>query len=305
MVSQATVIRDSLFTNWALTGRLSKVPLDNMKEIIRFFDREQVLGNEWPKAVVVRKINAEDKENQVEDPNNIRLSDVYEITLYYRVVDVQEFSYSEALEDIEDMATETLRILDLSFSPSQGNGTFLRVQRDWTKHDHIDQAQPELRRTLTLRASKITSFDGNLFPGFGGELHFGDIGGHLYAEMYNVDTDAGYPQISEPISGTSTPLYFTGVLSGTLVADMYLSRQDIGTDPWDINQIGTVQSNGETLEATMLQTYQDGNGNVVTITTIVKVISALYQANVEDLVKFRLTAEIIDYPTTTVAVVVP
>ena len=81
MVSQATKIRDLLFNGWDLTGDLSKTETDNMKEVVYFFDRQQVEGNEQTKAVVVRKINAEGKENQVEYPNFIEIQDVYEITL--------------------------------------------------------------------------------------------------------------------------------------------------------------------------------------------------------------------------------
>lgn len=300
MASQATIIRDSLEDNWSLTGRLSKVPLDNMKEIVRFFDRQQVEGNEWPKAVVVRKINAEGKENQEEDPNNLTLRDIYEITLYYRVVDVQEISYSEALQDAEDMGTEIQRILDLSFSPSMNNGIFWNVTRDWAKHDHLDSAQPELRRTLTMRLSKKASFDGTLFEGYNGELHFDSPLGHNYSQIFNIDTVSGYPQIPEPIVGQSNPVFFTGVLDGILVADMYVHPDDIGIEEWDINQIGTVNANGEVLEAVLIQSYPNENGDTITITTDVKVTSALYIANVEDLLKFRLTAQVIDYPTTVI-----
>ncbi len=276
-----------------------------MKEIVYFFDRQQVEGNEKTKAVVVRKINAEGKENQVEYPNFIEIQDVYEITLYYRVIDVQDVSFSEALSDIELMGTETLRILELAFSPSMDNGTFWQVDRSWYKHDMLDQAQPELRRTLTMRLSKITSFDGSLFKGFGGLLHFETINGHLYTEIENINTGGfGYPQIPENIVNTNTPVFFTGVLQGTLVADMYVSPNDISaTEDFGINQIGTINTNSEVLEATLIQLYENDASPVqrVTITTKVKVISALYIANVQQMMKFSLSAQIIDYPTTTVA----
>ena len=122
MVSQATKIRDLLFNGWDLTGDLSKTETDNMKEVVYFFDRQQVEGNEQTKAVVVRKINAEGKENQVEYPNFIEIQDVYEITLYYRIIDVGDDTYSTALENVEKMGTETLDILETEFSPSMDNG---------------------------------------------------------------------------------------------------------------------------------------------------------------------------------------
>ena len=207
MVSQATTIRNLLEAEWDLPGLLSKDPSDTMKEIVYFFDRQQVEGNEQTKAVVVRKINAEGKENQVEYPNFIEIQDVYEITLYYRIADVQAESYSEGLENVELMGTEVLNILETVFSPSMDNGTFWQVNRTWHKHDHLDQAQPELRRTLTMRLSKITSFDGSLFTGYSGLLHFGTTSGHLYVNIQNIVTGGvGYSQIEEPIVNTSTPV---------------------------------------------------------------------------------------------------
>ena len=124
MVSQPTTIRNSLRTNWGLTGRLTKTPTATVTEIVKFYDREQVLGNEWPKAVVVRKINKEADENVTEHPHFTEVRDVYEITCYYRVQDVQEITFSDAIEDIEDMGSEVLRILRLTFSPSAGTGIF-------------------------------------------------------------------------------------------------------------------------------------------------------------------------------------
>jgi len=124
MVSQPTIIRNSLQTNWALTGRLTKTVTSNVSEIVRFYDREQVLGNEWPKAVVVRKINAEADENLTIHPHFTEVRDVYEITCYYRVQDVQEITFSDAIEDVEDMGSEVIRILNLTYDPSAGTGIF-------------------------------------------------------------------------------------------------------------------------------------------------------------------------------------
>jgi len=318
LVAQATVIRNILFTEWDsldnLNDRLSKVPLDtqsgdssNMKEIVYFFDRQQVEGNEHTKAIEVRKINDEDKENQTEYPNFIEIQDVYEITLLWRVTDVEPDSFSLALDDIQSMGTEVLRIMETVFSPSMDNGTFWQVDRSWIKDDMIDQAQPQLKRVLTMRLSKITSFDGSLFKGYNGLLHFGTTSGHLYVNIQNINTGGfGYSQIEEPIVNTSTPVYFTDYLSGSLTADMYVAPDEISSDIADlfaINQIGTVQSNEETFEATLIQLYDNDADPVqrITITTRVKITSVIYVANVQDMLKFSMTGEIIDYPTTTVA----
>ena len=63
MTAAATTLRDIISTEWALTGELNKVSEGDgptlMDEVVQFFDRLQVIGNEVTKAIVVEKINAE------------------------------------------------------------------------------------------------------------------------------------------------------------------------------------------------------------------------------------------------------
>ena len=104
MPSQAEVIRDLIETNWSLSGELSKTGTDAMQEIVRFFDRKQVQGNEWPKAVTVEKINDEANENRKTHPHFTEVRDKYIITCHFRVTDVEPETYSDALLNVEDMA---------------------------------------------------------------------------------------------------------------------------------------------------------------------------------------------------------
>ena len=85
MPSQAEVIKDLIETNWSLGGELSKTGTDAMEEVVRFFDRKQVQGNEWPKAVTVEKINDEADENRKVHPHFTEVRDVYRITCHFRV----------------------------------------------------------------------------------------------------------------------------------------------------------------------------------------------------------------------------
>ncbi len=239
MVSQATEIRDIIETDWSLTGRLSKVPLDNMKEIVRFFDRDQVLGNEWPKAVVVRKINDEFDENRNVHPTFDETIDKYEITLYYRVVDVQEPSYSEALDDIEEMATELQRILKLQWDPSTGLGPYFTSDYYWTKADHVDSAQPELRRTLFLTLSLLEA-PPEVYLGFKGVLAL-DVTDtvadappsvdYTYTQVYQVDITEGYEQIpyltKDTSRGRGVPYLGRGLFRGTFTAFTQGKRSDL------------------------------------------------------------------------------
>jgi len=303
MVSQATTIRNSLQTNWALTGRLTKTVTSNVSEIVRFYDRDQVLGNEWPKAVVVRKINAEADENLTIHPHFTEVRDIYEITCYYRVQDVQEITFSDAIEDIEDMGSEVQRILQITFDPSAGTGIFFVSRYEWRREDLVEGNQVDLRRTMRFTLTKIRSETPQVYEGFKGVLSFG---GHTYAEVYNTETSYGSEQIAEPITdniGTNLnkiPIYFTAQFQGGFNADMYISTLDISAaSSFGINTIGDHEGQGEVLESTFLQTYNNtvGTPETLTISTLLRVTRAIPIAFIEDLVKFRLSAEVTRYPT--------
>ncbi len=84
---------------------------------------------------------------------------------------------------------------------------------------------------------------------------------------------------------------------------MYVDPADISdSEDFGINQIGTIESNGEVNEVTLIQLYtNDANPQQrITITTKLKITSVLYVANVQDMLKFSMEGEIISYPTTTV-----
>jgi len=240
MVSQAETIRDLIFINWALGGRLSKTESDNMKEVVRFFDHWEVYGNEWPKAIVVEKINADEDENNVIHPNFTEVSDVYEIKCRFRVTDVQQVTFSESLQDVEDMAEEVQRILRLTFNPATATGTFFVTRSNWRKEDHKDQAQPEFIRILRFELTQIRSEEPEVFRGFGGVLVFdnnasqGDNkpGSNFeYTELREVDINEGYTQIEyltkDQVKGRGVPFLRRGLFRGSFTALLQAKKSDI------------------------------------------------------------------------------
>ena len=302
MASQATIIKDAIEAGWNLTGRLSKTQTATISEIVRFYDRRQVEGNEWPKAVTVEKINAEGNENFRQHPHFTEVRDVYTITAYYRVQDVQFGTYSDAIEDAEDMGAEIQRILETLYDPNATVGTFFIADHTWSKVDLLDQAQPELRRILTFTLTKIISENASVFTGFTGILIFN---AHTYEAAYNVEGNFGSPQVAEPITGNplgnKIPIYFTDPFEGKFSADMFLDSNDIGAAPHDVNVIGDHDSNGEVNEASFIQTYTNDAAETVTITTLLKITNIVPVGFKENLVKLKMVAEIIDYPTMAVA----
>lgn len=317
MVSQATEIKDLIETNWDsqdnLNDRLSKVPLDNMKEIVRFFDRNQVEGNEWPKAVVVRKINDDEKEDRTVHPNFIELTDKYEITVYYRVIDVQEQSYSEALDDVESMGTEVQRILDLEFDPSTMTGPWFTANYFWNAADHLDSNQPELRRTVKMTLYQIVGIGDKVYSGFDGTLIFdtsdssGDnlpVSDFTYQAVTNVAIEEGWQQISyltkDQTSGSAgVPFLGRGAFAGTFVALTYANQDDLeGTTLDKIPQMYLPQTNtslslaGEQGDVVFAYNTTNPAGSVITTKSFLKISNIQMVSGDKELVQYKITGNL-------------
>ena len=310
MTSQATTIRDIIESNWSLTGRLSKTPLDNMKEIVRFFDREQVFGNEWPKALTVKKINDDEKEDRTVYPNYIELIDKYEITVFYRVVDVQELSYSEALQDIEDMATELQRILDTVFDPATMTGPWFTANYFWLARDHVDSAQPELRRTVRLTLYQLAGTDDKFYTGLDGMLIFDttDSSGdnlpganYEYQAVTNVTSQEGYEQISyltkDKTQGHGIPYLGRGAFAGTFEAMTFAHQDNLEGDTLDkIPKIYLPQNLspliGEQADVVYLYSTTNAAGSVITQKSFMKIVTIQLVTSDQSLVQYRISGQL-------------
>jgi len=310
LTSQAEIIRDLLFDNWSLTGELSKTPLENMKEIVYFIDRKQVEGNEQTKVITVEKINAQEGEDSVVHPNFTEQTDKYVITLYYRVVDVQQVSYSTALDNIEQMATETDRILKLNFDPSTTTGPFYTKSMRWEQSDFTDQAQPQLERKMFFILANVISENPEVFTGYGGVLIFDtsdSSGDNLpatdfeYTELVDVDINEGFTQIpyltkDVLTNGRGVPYYQRGLYSGNFVANINAKKSDIeGTTAEKIYNIFKTQSLspliGQNIKAVLLHTLNDfETPTPATFTTksFMKISQIQKLASDKEIVSFRL-----------------
>lgn len=313
MVSQAEIIRDLIETNWSLTGRLSKTESASMKEVVRFFDRWEVEGNEWPKAVVVEKINADEDENNTIHPNFTEVMDVYEIKCRYRVWDVQQITFSEALEDVEDMAKEVQRILRLVFDPATATGTFFVTRSNWRKEDHRDQAQPELIRILRFELTQIKSEEPQVFRGFGGVLLFDNSASqgdskpgsdYEYTELRDVLIKEGYTQIDyltkDQAKGRGVPFLRRGLFRGSFTALLQAKKDDI-VNAGTINllsEIYKIQTSSPSINQNAEVVFLNANQNQETIPKTLTTTSFMIIENMEKidgdeaLLAYRLTGKL-------------
>jgi len=313
MVSQAETIRNLLFDNWSLGGELSKVPLDNMKEIVYFYDRKQVEGNEQTKAITVEKINAEANENIIDHPSFSEVQDWYVITIYYRAVDVQQTTFSDALSNVDLMGQEIRRILQINYEPSTTTGQFFLSKSRWTKKDMVDQAQPELIRAMEFQLTQITSNEPQVYKGYGGVLIFDvtdpSAGGddeplinYEYTELSDVVMNEGYVQIpyltkDKITNGLGVPYMQRGMFAGQFVATIMAKKDDIGGTTaekiYNLIKVNTQTPRvGQNTDAVFLHDVTNNESPTPSIfqtKSFMKISNIEKMGSVEGLIEFRLT----------------
>jgi len=263
MVAAATTLRDTIDSNWNLTGLLSKVVTGAgptlMDEIVRFFDRKQVVGNEVPKSVTVEKINDEGNETVIKHPTFNEVSDIYEITVYYRLVDVDAANFSTSLDNIENMAAEVTRILKTVYNPTTlpALGIYFMTSYTWSNEDMYQGNQPELRRRLRFQLTTITSDNTEAYTGLSGVLIFdtsaseGDSkpgADYTFVDVEGVKIREGYGLIplltKDTTKGVGVPFQTRGLFSGTFTARIIAVRSNIlGSTIEKIQNIYKVQNN--------------------------------------------------------------
>lgn len=320
--SQAQTIQELLFNNWSLTGELAKQTIGNMTEPVRFFDRGQVPGNKFPKAVVVQKINALGNENIIEHPRFFEQSDIFEITCFLQVTDSGDDEFSDWIDFMEQMTGEVTRILKTQFSPSSGTGEFFRTTTGWSRDDTFLPDDPELTRTLQFTLTRILSNDPEVFVGYPGQLgtsgvlvfsvvgSVGDskpVSDYIYTQTERIQIIQGWRNIpyltTNGTSETGVPIYYRGQYGGRFSCNMFLKKSDI--TPFTLNSLSQIfrpQNNGELGTAFFLQNSAnseinlagDDNFFILTESFPVNITEIEKISENEELVKFNIRGNLVD-----------
>lgn len=318
--SEAQTIKELLFNNWSLTGELANVTTGDMTEPVHFYDRGQVPGNKFPKAITVQKINELGNENIVEHPTFFEQSDTFEITCFMQVPDSADDVFSVWVDLIQQMTTEVTRILKTVYSPSSSTGEFFKSTIGWTRDDTFFPDDPELTRTLRFTLTRILSNSDEVFVGYPGAVapsgvlvfDTSDSSGdslptvdYVYTQVYRVEIVQGWRNIpyitTDSPETTAIPIYYRGAFSGRFTALMDLKKSDITpTTLNSLSQIFRPQNNGELGTATFL--HNVGNTETVPITLQesipVNITEITKISENEELVKFHLRGNLTG-PTTT------
>lgn len=311
MVYQADTLRDTLYSNWALSAPLAKSGTSGAKgQPVYFYAHSQIPAKESRKAVIVRKTSP--LENVVSHPKFDEVSDTFEINCYYVNQGGSLETYDVSESNIEDMEDEVLRILKTVYNPLNGTGTFYRSNQAWQNRDDLSQATQILQRVLTFTLTKVRSGLTTVFKGFGGVLAFdtsasqGDslpAQDYTYTEAFDVNWVGGYAQLEEDVdenpNGEHIPVFFTSKYNGRFNCVMSLKKADIGSGTHQLPTIGGIMSSGEVPEVVFLWAITSTETSVSTLTASIKVriISIEPTISVEDIGKVRLIGRIITPPT--------
>ena len=317
MVFQADTLRDTIFTNWSLSGRLAKEgsAASGVYPVYMYaWSQSRIQEIATRKAVEVRKLTP--LERIITHPRFEVINDTFEITCYYELSDVDSSVWDVAEGDIEDMCEEVVSIIKTVYDPSAGTGIFFSTSRSWANNDNLARTgDPILRRTLTLTLSKVTSADTKVFEGFGGVLTFdvsassnmdsapgGDV---IYTAAHNVRIGEGY-SVTEHLTkdtanGSRVPKLGSGRFRGNFSAQIFADADDIGSTAENLNQIYLLQANGQHVEATFLHAITNNNSQTLTQTSFVKITFMEKITADEELVSFVVQGRLIKPSTMAVA----
>lgn len=309
---QADTLRDTLKTNWALTGDLAKSgTAGNVGQPVYFMAHPQIPSKEHRKAVIVRKLTP--LENVVSHAKFDEVNDVFEIQIYYVVAGISLATYDNSEKDREDMTDEVLRILKTVYNPLTTTGTYFRTNQAWKNDDDVTSKDQVLKSTLSFTLTKIRSADTTVFKGYGGVLSYdtsastGDdkpSGDYIYTEAYDVKWVGGFKQIPEltdvTAQGEHVPVWFTGAYNGRFNCMINMKKADwtdTGSEQFPI--IGNPLTNGEIADVVFLWVVTNTESSPATLTATIalRVISIEPAHDLEDISKFQLICQITKPPT--------
>jgi hypothetical protein len=308
MAFAADDLRNIIESGWSLTGELSKTASDTMKEVVTFFSRPQIMGNEVVKAVEVTKAADLENDGIIKHPQFIEERDTFIIRVRYRAVDIQEVTYNDALSNMEAMQNEVIRLIETTFDPSVPNGTFFRHERQWTDESLYNTAQPDIIRSLRLTLYQIKSRTPEGFRGFGGVLVFdtslseGDnkpAGDYTFTEAYAVSLEEGFENLrvltNDDSRGIGVPKLERGEFRGVFQAEMYAKRSDLdGNTIEKLDNIYKVQSNGQLATVVFLHAHTNTEAVPKTLTSqsYIKVSRMRRSEDVVGLLIFRIIGDV-------------
>ena len=307
MVYEADTLRDVLFTNWALTGRLAKEGTVNTDRPVYFFARYQILDKIETKSVTVIKETSIKTRRKTEFFTIEEDRFLIEVRYKLQGTNREDWDLSEA--DAEDMEEEVNRIIDTVYNPHLGTGIFFTSDFLWANKDKInDEVQsPVLLRTLTITLTRIISRSNNVFDSFrrgvifdlslSSNLNTPPGADYSYTEVFDVEAFEGFAdkslQVQAHPDGVGVPLLYSGAFGGTIIMRSYFKDTDVGSTADKINQIYKRQANGEHPEVALVRTYTNPASQTLTKTSTVRILEIKDPEPTSNILEWQMIGKII------------
>jgi hypothetical protein len=290
----------------AITAAAIKTILDGLTypENVHIYDYVQPpLRRKYPSI----EVDNEGAELRRQFPHIQENSQRFLIHLYYRArADASNDVAAEKL--IEDVIMAGLEAATL------GSSKIFIENKDWNR-SYISEPIHYIHSTLTVFVTDIAGEDSKVFDGINGTLTF-DVsasnnmdsapgGDRVYTAARSVRISEGFSVIEhmhkDTQNGRLVPHLMSGRFRGTFSGQIYADADDIGSTAEKLNQIYTLQSNGEHIEATFLHAVTNNSSQTLTKTSFVKVTSMEEVSNDRELVVFNVTGSLIKPSTSAVA----
>lgn len=312
MVYEANTLKNSLESNWSLTGRLAKAGTNlstttpNPPEAypIRFYGHAQDENDHYLKAIEVVKDTSKASEYKSEFFK--RETDVFFITVKYEKHSSHIDAWDQWESDMEDIEEEIKRILDTVYDPFNGTGVFFSSDFVWKNQDMLNVDHPHLKRQLTITLTRIVSKNTGVFDTFqrGVLLDVSESQGaglpgadYQYTEVFEVSAREGFPQkelqVTSHPDGKGFPLTYSLGFRGTITFATYIKSSDIGSSGHKINTFFKRNINNEVPEIVLLQTYTNEAGSTLTISSTIQVEEIQPSFPTSDLARLNVVAKIL------------
>ncbi len=318
MVYEAKTLADAIRTGWTLTGeRLAAADTsaaDGLQRPIQIFPHAQLPTQQYTNAIEVIKRTPPAK-TDFNTEYFTREEEVFEIRIIHNRESSKLDVWDQHESDLEDIENEINRIIKTIYNPLGGVGVYFTSNFNWNDKD--DQAlrsdKPFLHRILNLNLSRIIPRKTTTFITYkrGVLLDVSESEGsglpgsdYTYTEVFNVNAKSGFRDheifVTDDARGKGIPWHYSGGFNGSFVAQSYMKSTDLGTDGHKVNTIWQKLANGEQPEVTFLRTFNNADGDVLTISQLLILLEFQEIDPPHDILQWNLIGKIIKPGTYTV-----
>ena len=310
MPYEAKTLADAIRTAWGLTGeRLAAAGTAGANELDRpiiIFPHDQQPTQLYSNSIEV--IKKSPKATNYSTEYFTREDELFEIIVRHNRESADPTVWDQHESDVEDIEQEILRIIKLSYNPLAGLGPYFTSNMNWSNKDleGLKADKPFLFRVLSITLSRIVPRKTTAFITYkravlldvseseGSSLPGSD---YQYTEIFNVSSRSGFRDhevgVNDETEGIGIPWHYSGLFNGIFTAQSYMKSTDLGSQGHKVNTIWKKLTSGEQPKVVMLRTFNNENGDILTISQKIIFLDFQEVDPPHDLLQFNLVGKIL------------